>query len=59
MNRYVNAVITKWNADEFITGEYFGHMYKELGIPMMTPTLVEDRVGGLGFETLSPDRETL
>jgi MoaA/NifB/PqqE/SkfB family radical SAM enzyme len=59
INRYVNAVITKWNADEFISGEYFDHMYKEFGIPTITPTLVEDRVGGLGFETLSPDPETI
>jgi MoaA/NifB/PqqE/SkfB family radical SAM enzyme len=58
VNRYTNAVITKWNAEEFITGEYFDRIHKEFGIGLVTPTLVEDRVG-VAYETLSPDAKTI
>lgn len=58
INRYTNAVITKWNVDEFISGEYFDNIYKEYGIPAITPTLIEDRVG-VAYESLSPDPPTI
>ncbi|MEM2760770.1 MAG: radical SAM protein [Nitrososphaerales archaeon] len=54
--RAINAVITKWNAEEFVTGEYFDFVKKELNVHAMSLTFVEDRPDA-PF-SLAPDVET-
>lgn len=56
VQRAINAVITKWNTEEFITGEYFDYVKRELDIHAMSLTLVEDRVDAP--YSLAPDTET-
>jgi MoaA/NifB/PqqE/SkfB family radical SAM enzyme len=53
IQRAINAVITKWNTEEFVTGEYFDFVTKELDIHAMSLTFVEDQPGS--SHSLSPD----
>jgi len=57
IKHYINSVITKWNAEEFITGEYFDFVRKELDVHTVGLTFVEDR-SDVDYSLL-PDRQTM
>ncbi len=54
--RYINAVITKWNTEEFITQEYFDYVRDELDIHAVSMTFVQNRSDG---PDLLPDKPTM
>jgi MoaA/NifB/PqqE/SkfB family radical SAM enzyme len=56
IKHYINSVITKWNAEEFITQEYFD-IAKSLGVHTVSMTFVEDR-SDVDYSLL-PDRGTM
>ncbi|MEM2760445.1 MAG: radical SAM protein [Nitrososphaerales archaeon] len=57
VKHYINSVITKWNTEEFITGEYFDFVREELDVHTVGLTFVEDR-SDVDYSLL-PDRQTV
>ncbi len=57
IKHYLNSVITKWNVEEFITGEYFDFVRTELDVHTVGLTFVEDR-SDVSY-SLMPGRETV
>ena len=53
---YFNSVITKFNTEEFVTGQYFDKT-KELGVNSVSLTFVEDR-SDVDYSLL-PDKKTM
>ena len=53
---YFNSVITKYNSDEFLGGQYFDKT-REMGVKSVSLTFVEDR-SDVSY-TLLPDRDTI
>jgi len=56
VSHYFNSVITKFNTDEFLTGQYF-EKTKELGVRSVSLTFVEDR-SDVNYSLLPP-RKTI
>ena len=55
---YTNPVITKYNVEEFASGEYFDYVYRELGVVAVMPSVVEN-FEAEGSSMLLPSRSQL